>query len=187
MNKDDLEIWKDFKAGSESAFCFIYDTYFSVLYAYGRKFTNDKDLVLDSVQDVFLELVRKRDKLSDTNNIKFYLMRSLRRRIGRKVKLKGFLSEELLLDDPLFFIDLSGLPEIRLSEFKQQLINLKNAVKELPVRQKEVIFLKFYFRYSNSEIADIMDVNYQSVANHLQKAIHNLKAKLEISNVEYSA
>ena len=75
MNKSDSEIWKDFKAGDEGSFCYLYDTYFTILYSYGRKFSRDQQLVKDCVQDVFTELINRREKLSDTDNIRFYLMR----------------------------------------------------------------------------------------------------------------
>ena len=84
MDKSDIEIWKAFKAGDEDALCVIYDTYFRTLCFYGRKFSTDIELVKDCVQDVFTELILRREKLSDTDNIQFYLMRSVRRRIARK-------------------------------------------------------------------------------------------------------
>lgn len=180
MDNLDLKIWAEFKAGSESAFCFIYDTYFSILYAYGRKFTKDKGLVMDSVQDVFLEIIRKREKLSDTNNIQFYLMRSLRRRIGRQEKSSSFLSEKLLLDDPKYIKEPDIPSEINPQDLKKQLCEVKEAVNNLSERQKEVIFLKYYFNYSNHEISNIMEVSYQSVSNQLHKAIRNLKNKFEV-------
>ncbi len=78
MNTSDIDIWKAFKRGDEDAFLLIYNTYFIRLCAYGYKFSLDTHLVEDCVQDVFIEIIKRRKKLSDTDNIQFYLMRSVR-------------------------------------------------------------------------------------------------------------
>ena len=52
------------------------------------------------------------------------------------------------------------------------------AINELPKRQKEAIFLKFYEGLENEQIADLMQVNRQSVANLLFKAITTLKSQI---------
>jgi RNA polymerase sigma-70 factor (ECF subfamily) len=44
-----------------------------------------------------------------------------------------------------------------------------------------VIFLKFYETLSIEEIAEIMDMNKQSVSNLLQRAIHNLKQNWQLA------
>lgn len=56
---------------------------------------------------------------------------------------------------------------------------LADAVNKLPARQKETVYLKFYKNLSNTEVAEVMQVNYQSVGNNIQKAIHKLKSILQ--------
>jgi DNA-directed RNA polymerase specialized sigma24 family protein len=100
LERSDSEIWKDFKSGEEEAFCILYDTYFSILCTCGRKFTLDEQLVKDCVQDQFVELISKREKLSDTDNVRFYLIRSLRRRIARRMNTAYMNFEQFLLNVP---------------------------------------------------------------------------------------
>jgi RNA polymerase sigma factor (sigma-70 family) len=178
LNKSDAEIWKDFKSGNEEAFCYLYDTYFTIMYSYGRKFTHDVQLVKDCVQDVFTELIRRREKLSDTDNVRYYLLRSIRRRIARRMKSSSMEFEHFLINEPGKTIDPPDPGGAAEDGDNEQVDRLKNIVRELPGRQKEGLFLKYYFGFSNQEIADIMDINYQSVSNLLQKALKKIHESL---------
>lgn len=65
--KDEAAIWEAFKMGNESAFIFIYETYFDPLFIYGNQFTNNEDLVKDAIQDLFVEVRKNRRKLGRTD------------------------------------------------------------------------------------------------------------------------
>ena len=138
----------------------------------------DENLVKDSIQDLFFELARKREKLSSTDNILFYLLKALRLRIFvnlRKNKSGGSGINEDLLQE--FYLTYST--DVDLAEKELKLDRLAESINQLPARQKETIYLKFYKNLSNREIAEIMQLNYQSVGNNIQKAIHKLKILLE--------
>lgn len=65
---------------------------------------------------------------------------------------------------------------IELEMFYENESKLKSLLTSLPKRQQAVIFLKFYEGLSIEEIAEIMDMNRQSVSNLLHRAILNLKS-----------
>lgn len=174
----DFEIWQRFKKGDEKAFSYLFDTYHLQLFEYGCRFTPDEHLVRDSIQDLFFELARKKEKLTSTDNILFYLLKSLRQRIFanlRKAKSNQAELKEELLDE----FRLNYSTEVDVVEKELRLDQLAEAINELPPRQKETIYLKFYKNLSNSEVAEVMQISYQSVGNNIQKAIHKLKNLLE--------
>lgn len=174
----DNEIWQRFKKGDEKAFSYLFDVYHLQLFEYGRRFTMDENLVKDSIQDLYFELARKREKLSATDNILFYLLKALRLRIFvnlRKNKSAGSGINEDLLQE--FYLTYST--DVDLAEKELKLDRLAESINQLPARQKETIYLKFYKNLSNREIAEIMQLNYQSVGNNIQKAIHKLKILLD--------
>ena len=61
--------------------------------------------------------------------------------------------------------------------------NISKLLNKLPKRQKEAIYLKYYSGLKATEIAEIMDINYQSVVNILYKALKNLKEEVSILNL----
>lgn len=178
----DAETWERFKSGDEKAFSYIFDTYHLPLYEYGQRFTSDEFLVRDSIQDLFFELARKKDKLSSTDNILFYLLKSLRLRIFANLRKNNRKVETVLDDERLDDFRLSYTTEVDPEEKELRLDQLAQAINELPPRLKETIYLKFYKNLSNKEVAEVMQVSYQTVGNSVQKAISKLKELLDTTS-----
>lgn len=66
----DVQLWQDFQIGSESAFATIYEKNANFLYSYGLKIVSDKELVKDSIQDLFVELWDAKNRVSKVRSIK---------------------------------------------------------------------------------------------------------------------
>ena len=176
--KLDSEIWRRFQNGDEKAFSYIFDTYHFQLFEYGQRFSTDTELIGDSIQDLFFELASKKEKLSATDNILFYLLKSLRIRIFNNLR-KNKNTNSPIRADQIDEFRLEYSTDVDFEEKELKLDRLADAINQLPPRQKETIYLKFYKNLSNSEVAEIMQLNYQSVSNNIQKAIHKLKTLLE--------
>ena len=81
----DSQLWNDFRKGEDYALAEIYRLYAAALFSYGKKFTNNNELVKDTIQDLFFNLIRTRSKLGATDQIYFYLLRSYRRALSRNL------------------------------------------------------------------------------------------------------
>ncbi len=179
MDKNlDFEIWRRFKQGDKKAFSYIFDTYHAQMFEYGHRFTSDEAFIKDCMQDVFFELASKKDKLFPTDNILFYLLKSLRIRIFTNLRKNKNISADFN-DDLLADFRLEFSTEVDSEEKELRLDQLAQALNQLPPRQKETIFLKFYKNLSNSEVAELMGVNYQSVSNAIQKGIRKLREVID--------
>lgn len=168
----DVELWQAFKEGDKVAFGELYQRYVRVLYNYGYHFIANEELVQDAVQELFIDLWRLKATLADTTSVKFYLFRCLRRKIhlasGRK------LAD--LADVDLY----ASLPSVEESIIQQEgttldLKKLQYHLTILPVRQYEVIRLRFFEESSWSDIATIMEIDEQSARNLLQRAVAKLR------------
>ncbi|MDN5213642.1 sigma-70 family RNA polymerase sigma factor [Fulvivirgaceae bacterium BMA12] len=175
--QSDLEIFQALKNGSSVAFKYIYNKYVDFLYDYGLKFTSDSQLVEDCLHDLFLELWSRRG-LNDIRNLKAYLATCFRRKIisaEKKLlkfeKITGGKEFEIKLSDQLM-----DLPETQHLDMDA----LKNALNNLPARQKEALYLRFYDHLSCDDISQIMAISRQSVYNILHKALIKLRNKLTI-------
>src|SRR6056297_2450614 len=87
MNQD-KKIWNDFRKGEDYALSRIYFSHVQILFRYGKKFTQDDELIRDTIQDLFFDLIRTRNNLGETDNICYYLMTSFRRKLARTMKKK---------------------------------------------------------------------------------------------------
>jgi RNA polymerase sigma factor (sigma-70 family) len=174
---EDRVLWQDFLAGEVRAFEKLMSDNFRLLFRYGSKFSKDRELVKDSIQDLFLVLWEKRDNLNPDAAVKPYLMASLRRLMHRQVSSRSWVGGEALQDeDDYFEIEFSVEDDyIRNEATHSRAHHLEKLVNALPRRQKEVVYLKFFQELSREQIAEVMAVSPQTVSNLLQIAIRHLK------------
>jgi RNA polymerase sigma factor (sigma-70 family) len=59
--------------------------------------------------------------------------------------------------------------------YASQMISLRQAIRALSLRQQEIIQLRYYQGFSNEQIAELMDLNYQSVSNLLHRSLLRLR------------
>lgn len=165
--------WQQYCEGDKSAFGEITELNYKALYQYGTRFTRDGDLIKDCIQDLFLELWEKRRALSSIVAIKPYLFQSLRNNLIRRVRKQSCFSE--ISDDDLQG-DISPESDWIIQE-TDQLTNdrLKQAIDSLPRRQKEALYLRYYEDLTYEEIATVMGLQRQAVANYLQYGIQKLR------------
>ncbi|MDJ1482326.1 sigma-70 family RNA polymerase sigma factor [Cytophagaceae bacterium YF14B1] len=176
LQQQDGILWNQFRAGELPAFTELYNTYVQTLYNYGKRFTPDKALIEDSIQDLFIELWNKKDHLSDTDSPKYFLMKSLRNKMLRKLEREHKYILNNLSEDYDFEVELSyefSLVTEQASIEQQE--KLQQALQQLTKRQREVIFLKFYENLSYEEIASLMSIELRSVYNLVSKAIDVIK------------
>lgn len=174
---DDKMMWQRFIAGEVDAFDKLMSSQFRALFHYGSKFSRDKEFVKDCIQDLFLILWERRDNLSTDIAVKPYMMASLRRLMHRNLSSRSRMFDDNLSNqEGSFEIEFSVEQEYIANESTLVLTQkLKKLLDELPRRQKEVIYLKYFQELDRNQISDIMEVSPQTVSNLLQIAIKHLK------------
>mgnify|MGYP001202734782 CR=1 FL=1 len=152
----------------------IYRKYARSLYLYGLQFISDKTIVEDCLHDVFIKLYEKKDK-EEIRNIKQYLYIALKNTLLNVIKKQKQLSE---LSEDEHYLTEEVSPEDFMIE--QESVNddkstANNMMRLLTLRQREVIYYRFYEGMSLNEIADLLQINYQSVQNIIQRSLNKLK------------
>lgn len=171
----EAHLWDKFREGCEKSLIKIYDLNLQLLYKYGLKLTKDEPFVKDCIQELFIDLWRRHKSLGPTTSIKFYLLRSLRRKIykslspnSQSTSLGSYRCEELF--DQSFE---ASLIESQVAEERKSMLLKK--VDLLPKRQKEAIFLKYFEELSYEEIASIMSLSKPSLYILINRSIESLK------------
>ena len=173
-------LWKDMISGNKKSFEDLYKQYFQALINYGFRITKNENLIEDAVQELFISIWNNRTNLSEVNEVKFYLFRSLKNRILRQLERDIFDKSE---DIDVYLDFLNSISEeqkkIDSEQFDANLDTLQRAIAHLPIRQQEVINLKYYHDFTLEEIAKLMDVNKQSVSNLLFRSYAILRKLLK--------
>ena len=176
---DETKQWSKLLNGDQEALAFFYTKYTDWLLRYGLSLTCNRELVQDAIQELFINIWNRRRNLSQPDSVKYYLMVSIRRIILKDIKNRR-LSTDILPDEALSYKygeDLSI--EIEEDLYAQ----LQNAVRALPPRQQEVIFLKFFEKLNYEQIAAITGLDYQILRNTIYRAIKSLRHQLAEKSV----
>ncbi|MFZ5430456.1 MAG: RNA polymerase sigma factor [Bacteroidota bacterium] len=175
----DKEIWSLFKNGDDRALGLIYSGNASRLYQYGLKFTADRDIVEDTIHDLFAELIKSRKNLGDTDNILYYLFKAFKHKLFRKLLREKHLHEAVPPGSNGFQITWPVEHELILQEISwEQATRLLRALNNLTGRQKEAIYLRFTRELDYASVAGIMEISVEACRNLICKAIAELKKSL---------
>jgi RNA polymerase sigma factor (sigma-70 family) len=177
---DDSDLWKSFRAGDDEAFGRIAKQYYKSLFSYGIKFSRDREFVKDCIQDLFMELWAKRETIGDTSFVRFYLLKSLRRKICRESQRQQWINEGEEID---FSAETNGDASVEehiiaIETSEELLKSLNQQINLLTRRQQEVIYLRFFESLDNEAIAQVMGISRPAVANLLYRTIQELKDRL---------
>lgn len=179
----DQEIWNNLKSGDKKALEIIYQNHIQSLLQYGKRFTKDESVVEDAAHDLFVNIWKNRQTIGPTNKILPYLLLSLRRDIIRRLKKVKKMNISTQTDDAFDVPFDDGNIEDQMIAKETSIehnVALKKGMEQLSKRQREVLYLKFYKDLSYKEIADVLDINYQSIRNLVSQGLKKLKDGMTI-------
>jgi RNA polymerase sigma factor (sigma-70 family) len=178
----EVELWCLVKSGNQQAFSYIYSTFSKDLYKYGHKFTHNSNLIEDVIQDLFVHIWHMKENIQIKQSIKFYLFACFRRELIKEVKI-SYKSESLDEMHSKFKWETSFL---EILDEHQIILESRNKISEaldqIPLRQKEAIYLRYIQELSYEEISQMMNVQVPSVYNLIFKGLKMLKKILSFSN-----
>lgn len=149
---------------SRQAFEEIYLNSFPDLLVYGRTFTSNDQLIEDCIQELFVTIWQKRNKLQIKSSLDNYILISFRNNLIKKLQATKKEIQSSTTETS------TNTSAIEATELK-----LRQLLVQLPPRQQEVIFLRYYKNKSYQEIAEILNINYQVARNFSYRAIQFLK------------
>jgi RNA polymerase sigma factor (sigma-70 family) len=176
QSENDAVLWNLFCSGNDEAYSLIYKKYAANLRSFGLQFVPNRQLVEDCIHDIFVQLFSERSHLKTIKNIRLYLFSALKNRLFNSLKEKTRYTS--LPDDGKNLFITTGNREdsfIREEEDQKQKHTIHQIMNELPPRQREVVFYRFFEGMSLEEIAILMEMNYQSVQNLLQRSLKKIK------------
>lgn len=172
----DTALWNMIRSGDEEAYAYIYKKYARLLFSYGSNFSRDAELVKDCIQEIFVRIYQNRSNLGTTNNIHFYLYLALKNEIRQEYRRKSKIPFSNMDDLP--FLSQYYIEGFSIEDEEQQL-KLEKVIQilnSLPDRQKEIMYYRFIEGHSFDEICRLMDLNYQSAQNLIQRSLKKIRS-----------
>ena len=151
----------------------LYKRFQPSLVNYAIYLTRSSEDSIELVNDVFLSVWNKRNRLKLDSSLKTYLYTAVKNRCInyiKKHKLEIVLNEQLdMLSD--FKADQSLLE-------KEQHIIIQQIMNGLPSKCKQVFAMSRIDQLSNKEIASLLDISIKTVEAQITKALKIFKKKL---------
>jgi RNA polymerase sigma-70 factor (family 1) len=172
------EILIEFSQGSPHAFQAIFDSFRMRIFYFVKKLIDDVPTAEEITSDTFVKLHRLHDKFNTYNNIQAFLFITARNASLDFLKYRQRQREH--------FTDLQHheeeVPEIPLfAETDVQAEVLKHIydeIEKLPERSKQIFKLYYIEGISLNEIAEMLGISRQTVANQKHTALKVLRMKM---------
>ena len=174
-------VWEKFINGDETALLELYNQHYLGLMNYGQMIVEDRELVNDCLTDMLVNFWKKRSNLPEVENVRSYLMTSLRRTIFNELQNNKKRDTR--------HSELQRLGENVQTSYEDYLIRIQSdnglkakitrALEQLTERQIELIRLKFFEDLDYDEIADQCGITKRTAYNIIYDALKILKTELQ--------
>jgi RNA polymerase sigma-70 factor (ECF subfamily) len=178
---DEARLARAAAAGDGAAFATLYDRYESRIFNFCHRLLGSRDDAADATQDAFLNVLRRLPELEGRElNFSAYLFTAARNAsydlIGKRRRAvpTDEVPEPSRAQDPG---ELDGDPE-RTAMLTSLQADVREANGRLPERQREVLALRELEELSYDEIAEIMEMNRNAVAQLISRARIKLRDEL---------
>jgi RNA polymerase sigma-70 factor (ECF subfamily) len=182
MIMNDVELMKRYAAGDEGAFQELVSQYKDSLYAFLRRFLNDRDLVDDVFQETFMQLYVSRDTFDQSKPLRPWLFtiaankaKDALRRSQRVVATNLgslFDSEEHSIDDVLNTLDHDDRAPYDDLVREETAAQVKRVIARMPARLREILILAYFHKFPYAEISGILGIPVGTVKSRLHLAVN---------------
>lgn len=169
----DQKLLAQLSTGCKEAFRLIYDQHWEMLYQAAYSRLQDQELVEELLQELFVDLWTRHDRLAINTSIKAYLFTAVKYQVMKKIDSRRLhrsmgLEEVELPYDQYDVLELDDLYE-----------QLHVAIDKLPQKSQLVFTMSRFDGLSTEEIADKLRLSPQTVHNKMSQSLRFLRSELK--------
>jgi len=140
-----------------------------------------KELIGDAIQELFIDLWSYRNNLSRINQLKYYLLSSLRSKIFCLLSKdnKKVITEKEYLNTSIQYLDSTEDRFILDDQKKFKKDQLVLLINDLPLQQREAVMLIFFEGRSYEETSSLMSKSIQNVYTLVSRGIATLRKRMQ--------
>jgi RNA polymerase sigma-70 factor (ECF subfamily) len=157
------------QSGNKKAFECLVIFFHPQLINFAYNLSGNHALAKDAVQDVWISMSKKLNKLEDPRAFKSWIFRALRWRVLDLIKVKAYQFQTI--EDKNISVALDE------SEIERQ--ELGKMIDKLPDRERSVIYLFYLVELPLAEIALVLEIPVGTVKSRLNRARANLQQQLQ--------
>lgn len=167
--------------GDVRAYDTLYKRYYNKVFALSVGYLKSKEDAEGVVQEVFIILWNKREKLAEIKNIDAWLFTVTFNQIRKIFRTRN--SERKNTELYYVLANMNDESTYNTIEFNDMLENAKSLIENLSLRQKEVLLLRSQEGLTSTEISKKLGIHKRTVENHLTSARTALMSLLRNENI----
>jgi RNA polymerase sigma-70 factor (ECF subfamily) len=187
MNENKLNIdpgcIRDIVKGSGDAFKRLFTAYCGILVHFAHRYVQDVQVAENLVQEVFVKIWGKRERLDPEANIKSYLFTAVKNEALKHLRHAKVVNKNagdiLHIQQDRQQSNGAGSPEKNLDDLELAKA-VQEAVAELPEKTRLVFSMSKYDQLTYAQIAEILEISIKTVETHMGRALKFLRQKLVI-------
>jgi RNA polymerase sigma factor (sigma-70 family) len=164
--------------GDEAAIEGLYQRYGGACFGLARRILDDAQLAEDVVQQVFLALWKGTGYDPARGAVSTWLLSMTHHKAVDSVRREGARRRRLAGEQAMLELEAAGPgpDEVAWSRLRAELT--RDALRQLPAEQREVLLLAYYGGYTQREIADMTGLPLGTVKSRTLTAMRRLRERL---------
>jgi len=173
---DEIHLLERIRAGDSDAFDAVFRANYAALVGSAERILGRRDVAEEIVQDVMLELWRRRETLAVEDSLRGYLFRATRNRSLNHLR-HGAIEKRAEPELAANRAESGSSAHAALVEEEIE-VAVKRAVADLPARCREVFELSRVHGLRYAEIATTLGISVKTVEAQMGKALRLLRERL---------
>lgn len=177
LNTDSKLLINRLRRGEEGAYEMLFKEYYQILTVFANKYVKDIESSKEIVQDLFVHLYEKRDRLDINSSLKSYLFRSTHNRSINYInaqKIRNKYTEHVKVSSSIGENSLEN--EVNKTELEHALYR---AIDDLPPKCQTIFKMNRFDGLSNHEIAEKLSLSKRTIETQISKALKILRLKMK--------
>lgn len=165
---DEKKLLSQVAAGDRNAFTTLYTQWVDGLYRFIFLFTKSKEETEEVLQDTFIKMWEKREKLAEVESFKNYLFRAAKNNLisnVRRMQIKHRVLSEIKRRQNVY-----GESTNDVVDYKAYYKIVRQAIEQLPPKRKLIFRMNVENGLSHDEIASELNVSKSFVKGQVYKA-----------------
>ncbi len=184
MNKksiiiSDEELLKQFCEGNTLAFENLYSRYYAKLLYFITQMLGNTENAKDILQEVFIKIVENKCKFDFNRKFSVWIYSIASNMCKNKFKHNAVVKKAA--NEILYTT--SKIEEVN-TTINEKKIAIRNAIKKLDIKHKQVFILRHSYSFSFKEIANILEISEGTVKSRMFNCIKKISEQKEIQEVK---
>lgn len=181
MLPDHQNVILELKTGNQQAFEKIYSTHWKYLHQVAYRFTQSVTEADDLVQETFVSLWEKKNRLDEERPVRPYLHSILKHKIIDHMRKWGKIRQESFFDQISheLLAELATNTTEELIAYEELNEFLERSLDLLPDKSRIIFRMSRMEHKSNVEIAETLNISVKNVEYHINKSLKHLRNHLD--------